>query len=370
LPQVADPVDGLVVQIDALLAWTRSVFLALGTPEDIAADVADVIVAADVRGIASHGTARLARYVKLVDAGMVDPAARPSVVRSRPALSLLDAANGWGHHAGRVAMDRAVAGAAEAGTSIVVVRNSSHFGIAGWYAMRAASRGMIGIALTNTSPLVAPTRGRTAMIGTNPIAVAAPAGRHGQLVLDMATSTVPRGRIEVAARRGEAIPHGWAIAPDGISTTSPEEALDGALQPLGGREETGGYKGYGLSLVVDLLTGVLAGTQFGPNVVDLFSPTGRSDLGQLFGAIDIDAVAARDEFETRLETYIDQLASTPSAHGAAGPVIYPGQPEAERTARSRAEGIVVDRAHFDSLARLAVRFGIPEPAATPRRGVT
>ena len=367
MPLAADPVDGLVLEVDALLAWTRSIVLAIGTPEDIAADVADVVVAADVRGIASHGTARLPRYVRLVDVGMVDPAARPSVVRSRPALSLLDAAHGWGHHAGRVAMDRAIAGAVDVGSSVVSVRNSSHFGIAGWYAMRAAARGMIGIALTNTSPLVAPTRGRAAMIGTNPIAVAAPAGRHGQLVLDMATSTVPRGRIEVAARRGEAIPHGWAIADDGTSTMSPDEALGGALQPLGGREETGGYKGYGLSLVVDLVTGVLAGTQFGPNVVDLFSSGGRSDLGQLFGAIDIEAVADRAEFEGRLEAYIDQLAATPRAQGATGPVVFPGQPEAERTARSRRDGIVVDRAHFDALAQLAARFGIPEPPARSLR---
>ena len=370
MPHVEDPVDGVALGVDGLLEWTRSVVVAVGTPEDIAADVAEVLVAADLRGLASPGPARLVQYVKLIDAGVVDPAARPGVVRSRAALTLLDAANGWGHHAGRVAMDLAIAGAAGAGTSVSVVRNTNHFGIAGWYAMRAASQGMIGIALTNSSPLVAPTRGRAPMIGTNPIAVAAPAGRHGQLVLDMATSTVPRGRIEVAARRGEAIPQGWAIARDGTPTTRPDEALEGALQPLGGQEETGGYKGYGLGLVVDLLTGVLAGAHFGPNVVRLFSTEGSSDLGQLFGAIDIDAVDDREAFERRLEGYIDQLAATPTAQGAAGTVLYPGQPEAERAARSRRDGILVDRAHFDSLAHLAARFGLPEPARTPRRGVT
>jgi len=368
VPLYEEPPDGVVLAAEMLLAWTRSLVVEIGTPEDIAADVAEVLVAADARGIASHGTARLEQYVRLIDAGVVDPAARPVVVRSRAALSLLDAANGWGHHAGRVAMDRAIAGAAETGTSISIVRNTNHFGIAGWYAMRAAARGMIGISLTNSSPLVAPTRGRVPMIGTNPIAVAVPAGRHGQLVLDMATSTVPRGRIEVAARRGERLPPGWAIAADGTPALTPEAALEGALQPLGGQEETGGYKGYGLALVVDILTGVLAGAHFGPNIVGLFSTDAPSDLGQLFGAIDVDAVHDRTAFEQRVDGYIDQLAAAPRIPNAPGPVLYPGQPEAERAARNRRQGIVVDRAHYESLARLAARFGLPAPAGAPRSG--
>src|SRR2546426_65928 len=139
-------------------------------------------------------------------------------------------------------------------TTMLVERLGAPSGIAGWYAMRAAASGMIGVSLTNTSPLVAPTRARVSMLGTNPIAVAAPAGKYEMLVLDMATSTIPRGRIEVAARRGEMIPVGWAIAPDGSPATTPEQALAGSLQPLGGEESTAGYKGYGLALIVELLT--------------------------------------------------------------------------------------------------------------------
>ena len=155
-----------------------------------------MLVAADLRGIASHGTARLPQYVRLIEAGVVEPAARPRRERGRTAISLFDAGNGWGHHAGRVAMDDAIVRCRETGVAAAVVRNSNHYGIAGWYAMRAADRGLIGVSMTNSSPLVAPTRGRLPMLGTNPIAVAVPAGRHGKLVLDMATSTVPRGRIE------------------------------------------------------------------------------------------------------------------------------------------------------------------------------
>lgn len=367
MPLYDDPPDGVTVRADGLRAWTSSLVIAVGTPADIAADVAEVLVAADVRGIASHGTARLEQYVKLIDAKVVDPAARPVVVRSRASLTLFDAANGWGHHAGRVAMDRAIAAAADTGTSISVVRNTNHFGIAGWYAMRAAAHGMIGFALTNSSPLVAPTRGRVSMLGTNPIAVAVPAGRHGQVVLDMATSTVPRGRIEVAARRGEALPTGWAISADGTAALTPEAALAGALQPLGGQEETAGYKGYGLALVVDILTGVLAGAHFGPNIVGLFSTDAPSDLGQFFGAIAIDAVDSRAAFEQRLEGYIDQLAATPQIPSAPGRVLYPGQPEAERTDRSLRQGIVLDRAHFESLTKLASRFDLPAPSGADSR---
>jgi len=238
VPVYEDPVDGLPIAVDRLRDWTASLIEAVGTPTDIAADVAEVLVASDRRGIASHGTARLPNYLALVEAGVLDPAGRPVRDAGRPALARFDAANGWGHHAGRVAVDWAIDAATELGTSTAVVRNSNHFGIAGWYALRAASRGLIGIALSNTSPLVAPTRSRTPLIGTNPIAIAAPAGRFGTFCLDMATSMVPRGRIEVAARRGEELPIGWAIDADGRAARMPEAALGGALQPLGGDEAT------------------------------------------------------------------------------------------------------------------------------------
>jgi LDH2 family malate/lactate/ureidoglycolate dehydrogenase len=230
--------------------------------------------------------------------------------------------------------------------------------------MRAAEGGLVGISLTNTSPLVAPTRARIPMLGTNPIAVAAPAGRFGMVVLDMATSTIPRGRIEVAARRGETLTTGWAIGPDGSPALTPEDALKGALQPLGGAEETGGYKGYGLALVVELLTGILAGAAFGPNIVGLFSTEAKSDLGQFHLALDPEAIeAAGDEggFERRLETLLEQLVQAPLIPDAPGPVIYPGLPEAERAAATRRDGIVVDVEHFANLTQLADRFDVPFP---------
>ncbi len=333
----------------------------LGTPGDIASDVAEILLAADRRGIASHGTARLPNYVALVEAGVMEPAARPTLERERAALARFDARNGWGHHACRVAVDWAVDRAASAGSAVAVVRNSNHYGIAGWYALRAAAAGMIGLSFTNSSPLVAPTRALRPLIGTNPIALAAPAGRWGAFCLDMATSTIPRGRIEVAVRRGETLPVGWAIGPDGRPATTPDDALAGALLPLGGLEETAGYKGYGLGLGVDILTGVLAGATFGPNIIGLFSTEAPSDLGQAFMVIDPAALDEAGAFESRLEGYLDQLTSAQTVPDAPGRVLVPGEPEAAAEARSDERGIAIDARHHGSLVELGERRGVPFP---------
>ena len=365
MPVYADPIDGLAVPAGLLQAWTAGLVERLDTPSDIAVDVADVLVASDRRGIASHGTARLPNYVALIRAGVMDPAARPVVDGGRPALTRFDARNGWGHHAGRVAVDSAIAAARELGMAASTVRNTNHYGIAGWYALRAARDGMIGISLSNTSPLVAPTRARQPLIGTNPIGLAAPAGRFGAFCLDMATSTIPRGRIEVAARRGEILPVGWAIDAEGRPATTPEAALAGALHPLGGEEGTGGYKGYGLALAVDLLTGVLAGSAFGPNILGLFSTEGPSDLGQTFIVIDPAAVDAPGAFEGRLVGYLEQLVAAPTVPGAPGRVLVPGEPEAAAERRSDDRGIVLDAVHAERLVELGKRYDIPFPATSP-----
>ena len=219
MPTYADPEGGRTVPALALQSWTAALLEVFETPTDIAADVAEVLVASDRRAIASHGTARLPQYLALIEAGTMDPAARPEALRSKAAVGLFDAHNGWGHHASRVAMDAAIEGARTSGSFTAVVRNSNHYGIAGWYALRAADAGLIGISMTNTSPLVAAARGVKPVLGTNPLAVAAPAGARGHFCLDMATSTITRGRIEVASRRHEELQPGWAIDADGRPTS-------------------------------------------------------------------------------------------------------------------------------------------------------
>ncbi len=369
MPTYADPEGGRAVPADALQAWTAALLERFETPSDIAADVAEVLVAADRRAIASHGTARLPQYLALIEAGVMDPTARPELVRSKAAVALFDAHNGWGHHASRVAMDAAIDGARAVGSSTAVVRGSNHFGIAGWYALRAADAGLIGISMTNASPLVAATRG----IGPGP---GHQSHRHGRtrgardhFCLDMATSTITRGRIEVAARRGEALQPGWVLDASGRPTTEPAAALDGALLPLGGVEETGGYKGYGLTLLVDILTGVLGGGTAAPHIVPLFSThDGRSDLGQAFMAIDPEAIDEPGAFESRLETELDLLTAARPAPDAPGRVLIPGEPEAEAERRSAERGVVVDREHHAALLELASRAGIPFPESSPIGG--
>ena len=311
--------DSVIVPVKELESWTNSLLIRVGTPLDVAKDVAEVLVASDLRGIASHGVARLEQYLKLVGAGVLNPAARPVKAKGKPALALFNANNGWGQHAARIAADDAIVRAKRSGAAISIVRNTNHYGIAGWYSMRIAAEGFIGVSLTNAGAMVAPTRSRVALLGTNPISVAAPAGRYGMVVLDMATSTVPRGRIETALRRGESIPPEWAIGADGSPAQTAESALAGALHPLGGGEKTGGYKGYGLGLIVEMLTGVLAGATCGPAIMGLFSTAGNSDLGQFFMAIDPDLFDFSTSFETRLESLIEVLTTAPTVPGAPGP---------------------------------------------------
>ena len=307
----------------------------LGTPGDIASDVAEILLAADRRGIASHGTARLPNYVALIGGSTfgITSDCTGCHVGARNLVDQLEVAGiSW-----------------------------KAYGIAGWYALRAAAAGMIGLSFTNSSPLVAPTRALRPLIGTNPIALAAPAGRWGAFCLDMATSTIPRGRIEVAGRRGETLPAGWAIGPDGRPATTPDDALAGALLPLGGLEETAGYKGYGLGLGVDILTGVLAGATFGPNIIGLFSTEAPSDLGQAFMVIDPAALDEAGAFESRLEGYLDQLTSAQTVPDAPGRVLVPGEPEAAAEARSDERGIAIDARHHGSLVELGERRGVPFP---------
>lgn len=368
MPVYDDPVDAHLLDPSALCDWTAAIVRSVGTPPDIADDVAEVLLASDRRAIASHGTARLTQYVSLVEAGVMDPVARPVIVRQRAALVLMSAQNGWGHHACRVAMDLAIERARDAGTATVVVRRSNHYGIAGWYALRAAAQGLIGMSFTNSSPLVAPTRARVSLLGTNPIAVAAPAGRFGTFCLDMATSTVPRGRIEVAARRGWSLPVGWAIDVEGKPATTPDAALAGSLHPLGGEESMGGYKGYGLATVVELLTGILGGAAFGPNIVSLFSThEGPADLGQAFMVID--PVAIDDQpggFEHRMEELLARLVEAPLAPDAPGPVLVHGAPEEAAERRAAERGIAVDGEHYRSLVALGERLGVPVPSGLLR----
>jgi L-2-hydroxycarboxylate dehydrogenase (NAD+) len=340
------------------------VFRHLGVPDDEARLAADVLSAADRRGIDSHGVARLRTYVDLISNGRINPRPRPRVVRETPSTATVDGDNGLGLVVGPWANDLAMAKAEAAGTGWVSVCNTNHYGIAGYYVLRAAARDMIGWSMTNSSKGVAPLWGRERMLGTNPIAIGVPAGAEPPFVLDMATSAVAYGKIEIAIREGKAIPLGWAIDSDGHPTTDPHRMNDGgALAPLGSDREHGGHKGYGLAAAVDILCAVLSGANWGP-----FAPpfairqplperaVGRG-LGHFFGAMRVDAFRDVAEFKSQMDDFVRTLRATRPAPGTDGPLV-PGDPERAAQAERDARGVPVITAVLDDLRDIARLTGV------------
>ncbi len=319
---------------------TRVLEKAGAAPED-AAIAADVLLAADMRGVASHGIIRLfPYYYHRLRSGMVNPAPCMQVIGETFATLALDADNGLGHPSAYRAMQRCIEKARTGGAAVVTVRNSNHYGIAGYYAMMALPHDMIGLSFTNAASLVAPTHGRTAILGTNPIAVAAPSGEERPYVLDMATSIVPVGKITVYEKAGLEIPYGWGIDSTGQVSTDPERVFHGgALMPLGGTEEMRGYKGYGLALLVEILSGVLAGAAFGTAV----DPDGKrflSRIGHCFAAIRVEAFRPLEDFKRDMDALIRQLKEAPKAAGQERIFIH-GEKEFEKVERSQRDGVPV-----------------------------
>ncbi len=340
-----------------LRGYTAAILRGAGMSADDAGVAAAVLTTSDARGIESHGVARLPQYVKLIDAGVLDPAAVPTIERESAVTALVDGRNGMGQVAGDVAMRLAIVKARDHDVGVVAVRNSNHFGIAGYYAMLALEHDLIGLALTNSSPLVAPTGGRRAMVGTNPIAVAVPTDNGRPFVLDMATSTVPVGRLEVYARKGLPLRPGWAVDPAGDETLDATAGRAGALLPLGGTVDTGGYKGYGLGVLVDLLTGVLAGGLYGPLISGLWDATAPSDLGHFFLALNPAAFGPRDRFHERARDLLRRLKESERAPGV-DEILVAGEKELRAVEDARRHGVRLYYTVARALDDLGQRFGL------------
>lgn len=359
------------VEPAALESFTVAVMAANGVPTPEAEAVARVLVAADVRGIGSHGVARLGRYVSGIEKGHIRPGVAPVVEEPTPATAVVDACHGLGQPVSETAMDLAIRKARQNGVGVVTVRHSNHYGIAGYYALRAVREGFIGISMTNAAPLVVPTNGVEMVLGTNPIAFGAPARRHPPFLLDMATSVVPRGKLEVYDRRQEQMPEGWALDEQGYDCRNPGHVLrnmvaraGGGILPLGGRGETySGYKGYGLALMVDILCGVLSGAAYGPDVDDVRGPETpgverHPDVGHFFLALDVARFMPLEAFEDRLDTAFDRITSSRLALDQERIWIH-GEKELEMEACHRRDGIPLGQNVMDSLALLAAKRGLP-----------
>jgi len=333
----------VTVSAEALTAFIVSVLEALQMSPANASLTADLMVRTDLRGVDSHGIGMLPRYVEWTRAGFVNPGAEPVVARDDLATALVDGQKGLGHPASVLAMNLAIAKAANYGVGIVAVRNSNHFGACANYSMMALDRGMIGLAVTN-SPFVAmvPTFAKKPMMGTNPLSFAAPAAAHSPFVLDMATTTVAVGKLTIASRWDKPIPEGWGLDADGRPTTSAQKVLASRLlSPLGGSRELGSHKGYGLGVMVDILSGVLSGAVYG-DVLDRKGARARkeSNTGHCFAAIDIDRFRPLEEFTASMDDMLQALKDTPRAEGQER-VYTAGEPEAETERQRRVQGIPV-----------------------------
>ncbi len=351
------------VQAEALQDFTARVFEKLGVPGRDAAITAEVLVSADLRGVDSHGVARLPRYVNGLRDGVMLPKVEPKIIHETLTTATLDAGDGLGQPASVRGMELAIQKAQEAGAGFVTVRNSNHYGIAGYYALMALPHDLIGISLTNADTLVVPTFGKKALFGTNPIAVAIPAGQEKPFVLDMATSVVPRGKLETYSRLGKEMPLGWATGPDGNPTTDATLALKGlaskdvmgGLLPLGGAGELfSGHKGYGLVLLVEILCGVLAGAAYGELVYPV-SPEGKplpSKIGHFFGAIRIDGFRPVNEFKADMDNLIRMTRNSPKADGQERIYIH-GEKEFEIEAERRQHGIPLHKKVIANMRKIA-----------------
>jgi L-2-hydroxycarboxylate dehydrogenase (NAD+) len=359
---------GIRVEAEPLAAFCVKVFRKLDVPEEDAAIIADNLVTADLRGVSSHGVARLRRYVKGVQDGIMLPRPDVRVVHETPATALIDGGDGLGQPVAKRAMDLAIEKAGQVGAGFVTVRNSNHYGIAGYYAMMALEHDMIGISMTNSAVLVVPTFGRDAMLGTNPISVAAPAGEERAFVLDMATSTVPRGKLEVYNRRNKPLPLGWATDETGEPTTDAARVLDnfvklagGGLLPLGGAGEIlSGHKGYGLALLVDVLSGALPGAGYANNIYpkDGAGKSLPANVGHFFGALRVDGFRPLDEFRATMDDLIRRLKNAPKAVDQDRIYIH-GEKEFELAEERAANGVLLHPKVVADLKAMAAEFDVP-----------
>ncbi|GLU51889.1 Ldh family oxidoreductase [Dyadobacter frigoris] len=351
-------------QAEYLKHFIEEVFLAIGCSAEEAALASTVLISADLRGVDSHGIARLAGYVRLYDNGRLNPTPDVKVVYETPSTAVVDGDRGLGLVVAPKAMEIAMEKAEKVGSGWVSVRNSNHFGIAGYHAMLALQKDMIGWTMTNAAPLVTPTFSLDKLLGTNPLAVAVPAFEEPAFVADFASTAVAYGKFEILQRKGLPAPLGWAQDSEGNPTTDSNAVKSGGgLLPLGSDREHGSHKGYGLGAIVDIFSGVLSGANFGPWVPP-FATAGFMSAnegvglgtGHFLGAMRVDGFRPADEFKHDMDKWIRAFRGARAVEGKS--VIIPGDPEREMEAIRSVEGISLLPPVVESLSELAKRFNI------------
>ena len=344
--------------------FARDIFIKMGASEQDAQIAADTLLSADLRGVDSHGVARLSGYVRLWEKKRINTRPDIKVVHETPSTATVDGDAGLGLVVAPFAMKLAIEKAKVAGTGWVAVRNSNHYGIAGYHAMMALSHDMIGMSMTNASPLVSPTFSKERLLGTNPIAVAIPANEEPAFVGDFATTPAANGKLEVLQRKGEEAPLGWIQDKEGTSTTNAHGVKEGgAWMPLGGTREHGSHKGYILGSVVDIFSAVLSGANYGPWAPPFVSylepaenPPGQG-LGHFFGAMRVDAFRPADDFKNHMDNWIRRFRDSEPVDPEQ-PVLIPGDPERAMEKERMANGISLLEPVEKDLKILGKRFGV------------
>jgi LDH2 family malate/lactate/ureidoglycolate dehydrogenase len=335
---------------DRLIAFATAVLTRLGVPEPDAALVADSLVQADEWGHASHGMLRLGWYADRLRTGVMQAHTVPQTVLDAGAVAVVDGRDGVGQVITRHATREAVRRARIHGVGAVAVRNSNHFGMNAYFTRAMAEQGCVGVLTTNGSPAMAPWGGREKVVGANPWSIAVPAGRHGVAVLDIANTGVARGKVYAALERGAPIPETWALDAAGAPTTDPRAALEGVILPMAG------HKGYAISFMMDVLSGVLTGSAFAGAVTGPYQAERRSGCGHLAIALDIAAFLAPEKFGERMEALIAEVKAVPLAVGV-DEVFFPGELE-NRAAASGAPIRLPDKT-LEDLERLGASLGVP-----------
>ena len=339
--------------VSSLRRYGEAIAEKAGMSRKDAKNMMENLLEADLRGIRSHGFTKLLGYMMRIERGITSPTAQPVITSDGGTTFSIDGNNGMGSTIGCFTMDECIRRAGEYGVSFGAVRNASHYGFGGFYAMRAAKAGMIGFSICDAPALQAAYGGMSAVLGTNPLSVAVPSGKYPDFVLDMATSTVAKGKIALALKEGRTIPDTWALDTGGNPTTDPEAANRGVLTPLGGA------KGYALALLIDVICSCLAGGNNSRRIERMFEdPTKPSGVGYFMGAIDISRFVPLEVFKTRADEMYEEIKSSPAAPGFSE-IMIPGEIEYRMEQKNMLEGIDISEAILKELAELSEKYEVP-----------
>jgi LDH2 family malate/lactate/ureidoglycolate dehydrogenase len=342
----------VIFKAESLKSYIHNILQQTGLSETDSRIVADSLVGANLRGVDSHGVTRLSVYVKRLKSGVVNPKPQVSILEESDSTLLLDGDDGMGQVVGKRAMDLGIRKARQHGAVYIGVKRSTHFGTGAYFVQQGVKENLITYAMSNAPSTMAPWGGIKPYIGTNPYAFGIPAGKYDPIILDMATSVVARGKIITAAQEGKEIPLGWAIDKEGQPTTNAQHALDGSVLPFGGP------KGYAISLMIDIMSGVLTGAGFGPHINNIYGDYDKpQNVGHFFQLIDISRFMAADIFKQRVDQMIEEIKSSPKAAGIQE-ILLPGEIEFNIERRRLAEGISLSKEVYEDIKQVGALCGV------------